>query len=30
MKDDGTLRVAGHDTGRGVSDVFGAAITGDM
>ena len=27
MEDDGTLRVAGHDTGLGVSDVFGAAIT---
>jgi len=27
MEDDGTLRVAGHDTGPGVSDVFGAAIT---
>jgi hypothetical protein len=27
MEDDGTLRVAGHDTGSGVSDVFGAAIT---
>ena len=27
MEDDGTLRVAGHDTGPGVSDVFGAAVT---
>jgi hypothetical protein len=27
MEDDGTLRVVGHDTGPGVSDVFGAAIT---
>jgi serine/threonine protein kinase HipA of HipAB toxin-antitoxin module len=27
MEDDGTLRVAGHDTGPGVSEVFGAAIT---
>ena len=27
MEDDGTLRVAGQDTGQGVSDVFGAAIT---
>ena len=27
MEDDGTLRVAGQDTGPGVSDVFGAAIT---
>jgi hypothetical protein len=27
MEDDGTLRVAGHDTGPGVSGVFGAAIT---
>lgn len=27
MEDDGTVRVAGHDTGPGVSDVFGAAIT---
>jgi hypothetical protein len=26
MEDDGTLRVVGHDTGPGVSDVFGAAI----
>ena len=27
MEDDGTLRVVGHDTGPGVSAVFGAAIT---
>jgi hypothetical protein len=27
LEDDGTLRVAGHDTGPGVSRVFGAAIT---
>ena len=27
MEDDGTVRVAGHDTGPGVSDVFGTAIT---
>jgi hypothetical protein len=27
MEDDGTLRVAGRDTGPGVSVVFGAAIT---
>ena len=27
MEDDGTLRVVGHDTGAGVSDVFGTAIT---
>lgn len=27
MEDDGTLRVIGHDTGAGVSDVFGTAIT---
>ena len=27
MEDDGTLPVVGHDTGPGVSDVFGAAIT---
>lgn len=27
MEDDGTLRVMGHDTGPGVSAVFGAAIT---
>jgi hypothetical protein len=27
MEDDGTLRVAGHDTGAGVSDVFGTGIT---
>jgi hypothetical protein len=26
-EDDGTLRVVGHDTGPGVSAVFGAAIT---
>ena len=26
-EDDGTLRVVGHDTGAGVSDVFGTAIT---
>ena len=27
MEDDGTLRVVGHDTGPGVSDFFGTAIT---
>ena len=27
LEDDGTLRVAGHDTGPGASRVFGAAIT---
>lgn len=27
MEDDGTLRVAGHDTGSRVSDFFGTAIT---
>jgi hypothetical protein len=27
MEDDGTLRVFGHDTGPGVSDFFGTAIT---
>jgi hypothetical protein len=27
VEDDGTLRVAGHDTGARVSDFFGAAIT---
>jgi hypothetical protein len=27
IKDDGTLRVAGHGTGVRVSDIFGAAIT---
>ena len=27
IEDDGTLRVAGHDTGARVSDFFGAAIT---
>jgi len=27
IEDDGTVRVAGHDTGPGVSRVFGAAIT---
>ena len=27
LEDDGTLRVVGHDTGPGVSAVFGAAIT---
>jgi hypothetical protein len=27
IEDDGTLRVVGHDTGPGVSAVFGAAIT---
>jgi hypothetical protein len=27
MEDDGTLRVAGRDTGPGVSEVFGTAIT---
>jgi hypothetical protein len=27
MEDDGTLRVAGHDTGTRVSDFFGTAIT---
>jgi hypothetical protein len=27
MEDDGTLRVVGHDTGSGVSDFFGTAIT---
>jgi hypothetical protein len=27
MEDDGTLRVAGRDTGSGVSDFFGTAIT---
>jgi len=27
IEDDGTLRVVGHDTGPGVSRVFGAAIT---
>jgi hypothetical protein len=27
LENDGTLRVAGHDTGPGVSRVFGAAIT---
>jgi hypothetical protein len=27
VEDDGTLRVAGHDTGARVSDIFGAAIT---